>query len=206
MRKTKITLEEAIKLENNNEISIYFTNQVDIGNIFNPIWYQNYVELANKYRKVDIGDLINYLDPEYEIEILLPAIKGSNTRDWIYLYGKLVKKKKLMDQNSEKGKYVYVLTNKAYPHICKIGKAVNPQKRIKQINNAGSVVEWELRYALPVIDDYLVEYFVHKHLDPIRCHSYQGSSREFFEISLKEAIEVIENLGKDFMNGEATYY
>jgi len=205
MRRKKINLEQAIQLESNNEIFIYYTNQIEL-NAFNPLWYQNYHDLANKYRKVDLGDLINYLDPEYEIEILLPYDPLTNNREWVYLYGKIQKKKILMDQNNEKGKYVYVLINKAYPHICKIGKAVNPQKRIKQINNAGNVVEWELRYALPVIDDYLVEYFVHKHLDSVRYSSYQGSSREFFEIGLKEAIEVIENLGKDFMNGEPTYY
>ena len=206
MRREKITLEKAIELEIEGNIIIYFTNQVDIGNMFNPNWYKNFKGLANKFRKIPIGDLLDYLDPEYEVEVSLPLDEETGTLNWVYLYGKSCKNKEILYQNSENGKYVYVLTNKAYPTICKIGKAINPQKRVKQINGSGVVSEWELRYAIPVVDDYLVEFLVHKHLTNKRCTTHQGSSREFFEIDLKSAIEVIENLASDFVKGVATYY
>ena len=206
MRTDKITLEEAIEMESKSEIFIYFTNQVDLGNMFNPLWSQNYQDILKKYRKVSIGDILDYLDPEYLIEVQLPFDLETKTLNWVYLYGKIQKTKQLLDQNSENGRYVYILTNPAYPNLCKIGKAVNPQKRVKQINGAGVMSEWILKYALPVVDDYLVEFLVHKHLSSSRCDNHQGSSREYFEISVKEAIEVIENLGKDFKKGEPTYY
>lgn len=206
MRRLKITLDQALDLESKNEIFVYFTNQVDLIDMFNPRWYQNWVDLANKYRKIDIGYLLDYLDPEYYIEVQLPYDSETQTTNWVYLYGKKQKNKVILDQNSEDGKYVYILTNPIYPNLCKIGKAVNPQKRVKQINGPGVMSEWILRYALPVVDDYLVEFLVHKHLSHLRCNNHQGSSREYFEISVKEAIEVIENLGKDFKKGEPCYY
>ncbi len=206
MRRQKLTLEQAVELEDKGEIFIYFTNQIELDNMFNPKWYQNWVDTANRYRKVDMGHLLDYLDPEYYIEVQLPYEPESQTQSWVYLYGKKQKNKERLDQSNEDGKYVYILTNPAFPNLCKIGKAVNPQKRVKQINGAGVMSEWVLKYALPVVDDYLVEFLVHKHLAHVRCNSHQGSSREYFEISQKEAVEVIENLGKDFKKGEATYY
>lgn len=206
MRRQKITLDKAVQLESNKEIFIYFTNQLVTEHKLNPLWYQNWHDLANKYRKIDIGQLLEYLDPEYEIEIELPTLDDTFTKNWIYLYGKKQKAKLKMDQSTENGRYVYILTNPAYPTLCKIGKAVNPQKRVKQINSAGIVSEWQLKYALPVVDDYLVEFLVHKHLSYCRCDTHQGTSREFFEIEIEEAIKVIENLGKDFKKGESIYY
>lgn len=206
MRRQKITLEKAIQLEKNKEIFIYFTNKIDTEFKSDPIWYQNWYDLANKYRKIDIGQLLEYLDPEYEIEVDVPLNEETGIKQWIYLYGKKQKAKLKMDQSSTDGRYVYILTNPAYPTLCKIGKAINPQKRVKQINSAGIVSEWKLVYALPVVDDYLVEFLVHKHLSFCRCDTHQGTSREFFEIELNEAIKTIENLGKDFKKGEGIYY
>ena len=198
MRREKISLEQAIKLELNKEIFVYFTNQVDLGNMFNPLWNQNWIDLANKYRKIEIGQLLDYLDPEYIIEIELPFEVETKTQNWVYLYGKKQKAKLKLDQSSEDGRYVYILTNPAYPTLCKIGKAINPQKRVKQINSAGIVSEWQLKYALPVVDDYLVEFLVHKHLSYCRCDTHQGTSREFFEIDLQGAIALIEKMSPVF--------
>jgi hypothetical protein len=93
-----------------------------------------------------------------------------------------------------------------YPDICKIGKAIMPISRVKQINNAGTVSEWKLRWALPVSDDYAVETYVHNHLQGLRRNSIQGSSREFFEISLVEAVEIIEKFGEHFKTSNGIWY
>jgi hypothetical protein len=122
------------------------------------------------------------------------------------MYGKTRVGREQLDRSFTKGKYVYVLTNVAYPGVCKIGKAVNPQERIKQINNAGVVSEWELKYALPVSDDFLVENLVHQELATLRLSSHQGSSREFFSVSLEEAISTIEKIGYEFSTNPPIYY
>jgi hypothetical protein len=122
------------------------------------------------------------------------------------MYGKRAGAKAKLDEISSKGQYVYILTNIAYPGICKIGKAVTPSKRIKQINGAGTVSEWELRYALPVSDDYKVEGLIHKELEHLRMSSFQGSSREFFEIEFDEAVKIVEMLGEDFSIADPILY
>jgi hypothetical protein len=122
------------------------------------------------------------------------------------MYAKGVAGRMQLDEANSKGRYVYILTNIAYPGYCKIGKSVTPSKRVKQINGAGTVSEWKLEYALPVIDDYVVEKLIHEELEHLRRNSHQGSSREFFEISLKDALEVLEYIGKDFSAGELIKY
>jgi hypothetical protein len=57
-----------------------------------------------------------------------------------------------------------------------------------------------------VSDDYKVESIVHKTLEHLRMNTFQGSSREFFSISLKEAIKVIEDLGQEFKTDKGVYY
>ena len=122
------------------------------------------------------------------------------------MYAKGVVSKARLDEVTSKGQFVYILTNIAYPGICKIGKAVSPTKRIKQINGAGTVSEWVLKYAIPVTDDYKVEGMVHKNLEHLRMDSYQGSKREFFLIDFEQAVNEIELVAEHFYVNKPTYY
>ncbi len=79
-------------------------------------------------------------------------------------------------------------------------------QRVAQINGAGVVSEWKLSYSLPVENDYIIENSVHKYLAEYRRGTDQGSSREFFEVSLEQAIETIELLAKEVRTGDAFYY
>jgi hypothetical protein len=117
-------------------------------------------------------------------------------------------KLKLEDKDTlmNASKFVYVLTNGAYPRLCKIGKAKDPESRINGINSAGTVSEWILRYALPVTDDYKVENLVHRHLQEFRRDSDQGHAREFFEVDFETAVQAVEYFGKDFYAGESIIY
>jgi hypothetical protein len=147
------------------------------------------------------GEITIY-HPNTVNSIFLNNLQWENTEpytvSWVYMYGKRANAKVKLDEKNSRGQYVYILINVAYPGICKIGKAVTPSKRIKQINGAGTVSEWELKYALPVSDDYKVEKLIHKELEHLRMSSFQGSSREFFEIEFEEAVKVLENLGEVF--------
>ncbi len=81
-----------------------------------------------------------------------------------------------------------------------------PSKRVKQINGAGTVSEWVLKYAIPVTDDYKVEGMVHKNLEHLRMDSHQGSSREFFIISFEDAIKEIETVAESFYVSKPIFY
>jgi len=204
-----LSLNEALDLESKGDIKIY--QHHDIASPLDKLpesvqWKQNWEEVRKKYRKVNLTKLPKFLDFEYQIEYKFREGEDPIVINWVYLYAKDVKDLEKINQAASKGQYVYILTNIAYPNLCKIGKAVSPQKRIKQINGAGVVVEWELKYAVPVIDDYKVEHMIHQNLEAVRMDSFQGSSREFFNISFDEAIKVVEGVAKDFQNGEPTYY
>jgi hypothetical protein len=204
-----ISIHKALILEARSDIEIYATNRVSsplnkLPN-FNK-WKANWDELVLRYNKIPINKIPSFVNFEYNIEYKFQEQGEEGAISWVYMYGKTCAGRAQLDRSFNKGKYVYVLTNVAYPGVCKIGKAVNPQERIKQINSAGVVSEWELKYALPVSDDFLVENLVHQVLATLRLSSHQGSSREFFSISLEEAISTIERIGHDFKTDSPIYY
>jgi len=206
MYQEKITFQEALLLEKENKIIIYNPNTVE--SVYSNVeeWKNNWNTLRKKYRRIDVNKLSNFANFEYLIEHKFMKDETSNEVCWVYMYGQGVEGRMRLEEANSKGKYVYILTNIAYPGICKIGKAVTPSKRVKQINGAGIVSEWVLRYALPVSDDYKVEDLVHQELSYLRMSSHQGSNREFFEIKVEEAIKCIEILGKDFITAKPIYY
>ena len=93
------------------------------------------------------------------------------------------------------GGFVYVLTNDVYKNICKIGMTTNsPDKRLKQINNAGVVEDWQLSYYIRTGRPYDFEQSIHLKLADIR----NRADREFFNISVQEAIRVIKEMSPLF--------
>lgn len=209
MLEETITLEEAISLETQGKIIIYNPETVKspISDMFeNCGWYFNWLELRKQFRKVSVQKLPQFVDFEYRIEHKYRQEGEENAWVWVYMYAKGVASKARLDEVNSKGKYVYILTNVAYPGVCKIGKAVSPTKRIKQINGAGTVSEWVLKYALPVTDDYKVESMVHKNLEYLRMGSHQGSKREFFLIDFEKAVNEIESVAEYFYVNKPTYY
>ena len=209
MLEETITLEEALSLETQGKIIIYNPETVKspISNLFENLgWSYNWIELRKQFRKVSVQKLPQFVDFEYRIEHKYRQEDEQNAWVWVYMYAKGVVSKARLDEVTSKGQFVYILTNVAYPGICKIGKAVSPTKRIKQINGAGTVSEWVLKYAIPVTDDYKVENLVHRHFGEFRRDSDQGHSREFFEVDFETAVKAVEYFGKDFYAGESIIY
>jgi hypothetical protein len=209
MLEETITLEEALSLESQEKIIIYNPETImsPISNLFENLgWNYNWRELRKQFRKISVQKLPQFVDFEYRIEHKYRQEGEENTWVWVYMYAKSVVNKSRLDEANSKGQFVYILTNVAYPGICKIGKAVAPSKRVKQINGAGTVSEWVLKYAIPVTDDYKVEGMVHKNLEHLRMDSHQGSSREFFIISFEDAIKEIETVAESFYVSKPIFY
>ena len=209
MLEETITLEESLSLEAQNKIIIYNPETVisPYSKLFENIgWKHNWKELRKQFRKVSIQKLPNFIDFEYRVEHKYVEINDIVVTNWVYMYAKCVLSKGRIDVATSKGQYVYILTNIAYPDICKIGKAISPTNRVKQINGAGTVSEWVLRYAIPVTDDYKVEGMVHENLKLLRMSSHQNSSREFFQISFEDAVIAIEMVAEHFYIDKPTFY
>ena len=209
MRRSRISLFELALLESQGFITIYcMLNPSTVPNVPGkiPEYYNNFQNLLHKYRNIPTESILDFIGCEYVSEIEVRSQDDSGSITWILLYAKDKLKMEDRDRSLSSGKFVYVLTNDAYPDLCKIGKAVNPEDRIKGINSAGTVSEWVLRYALPVTDDYKVENLVHRHFEEFRRNSDQGHSREFFEVDFETAVKAVEYYGKDFYAGEPIIY
>ena len=206
MFQEKISFEQALLLEKENKIVIYNPNVVE--SIYSNVkeWQDNWNTLRKTFRKVSVQKLSSFANFEYLIEHKFIENGDPVTVNWVYMYGQDTDTKVRLEEANSKGQYVYILTNIAFPGVCKIGKAVTPSKRVKQINSAGTVSEWVLKYALPVSDDYKVETEVHRELASIRMSSYQGSQREFFKIEFEETVKVIERIGSMFVTSKPIYY
>ena len=93
------------------------------------------------------------------------------------------------------GGYVYILTNKQYPGNCKIGFTTStPQQRLQKINGAGVVSDWELEHYYKCSRPYDFEQALHLKLSDVRIRN----DREFFDIDLSEAIQLVEEMGPMF--------
>jgi len=209
MRRKHISLFELALLEAQGYITIYC--MLDPSTVPNvpgkiPEYYTNFQNLLLKYPRIPCDRILDFIGCEYASDIEVRSRDDSGAITWILLYAK--DKLKLQDRERAElsGRYVYVLTNEAYPNLCKVGKAVNPETRINGINSAGTVSEWVLRFALPVTNDYKVENLVHRHLQEFRRDSDQGHSREFFEVDFETAVKAVEYFGKDFYAGESIIY
>ena len=209
MRRKHISLFELALLESQGYITIYcILNPSTVPNVPGklPEYYNNFQNLLLKYPRIPCDRILDFIGCEYASDIEVRSRDDSGAITWILLYAK--DKLKLQDRERAElsGKYVYVLTNEAYPNLCKVGKAVNPQDRMKGVNSAGTVSEWVLRFALPVTNDYKVENLVHRHLQEFRRDSDQGHAREFFEVDFETAVKAVEYFGKDFYAGESIIY
>ena len=95
---------------------------------------------------------------------------------------------------------VYVLSNKAMPGLLKIGYTMNTvEGRVKELSSATGVPsEFFIEYQVECRDAATVEALVHDSLQNTR----HDNSREFFAISLLEAVEVIRKHTKEIIDEE----
>lgn len=94
--------------------------------------------------------------------------------------------------------YIYILTNELMPGLCKIGFTKNkPSKRVKQINAAtGVAMDFDVVYQYPCFNAHDLEKEIHIYLES------QGfrvnKKKEFFNITVQQAISVIERIGDPY--------
>ena len=199
MRLRNITLEQALVLEDQGLLELFHLGDQGDFHPSGDYWISNFKEKAYQFNHISSEDLLEHMNVEYQISILTGVQQETRSYTWTILYACLSEKGR--SREIPKGQYVYILTNKAYPDLVKIGKAVNPLQRIKGINNAGVLSEWDLRVALPVTNDYKVENALHKEFAAYRVDTDQGSSREFFRISYDTALNALLSYKDTFGTG-----
>lgn len=94
--------------------------------------------------------------------------------------------------------YVYIMTNELMPGLCKIGFTKNKVgKRAKQINAATGVAQdFDVRYQFPCFNAHDLEKEVHIYLE---SNGFRiNKKKEFFNITVEQAISVIERIGEPY--------
>lgn len=94
--------------------------------------------------------------------------------------------------------YIYILENDTMPGLVKIGFTKNkPSERVKQINAAtGVALDFDVKYQYPCFNAHDLEKEIHIYLES------QGfrvnKKKEFFNITVNQAISVIERIGEPY--------
>jgi len=94
--------------------------------------------------------------------------------------------------------YIYILTNTTMPGLVKIGFTKNkPSERVKQINaGTGVAIDFDVVYSYPCFNAHDLEKSIHKYLEDNGLRV--NKKKEFFNISVNEAISVIERIGEPY--------
>lgn len=95
--------------------------------------------------------------------------------------------------------FIYILTNSSMPGLLKIGKTTRlPRDRAAELSAVtGIAAPFEVAYSRYVTDCDKVELLIHGRLGRSR---YRGD-REFFQVSLDEATEVVSEICERFVLG-----
>jgi len=103
---------------------------------------------------------------------------------------------------TDNGGYIYVLTNPSFPEYVKIGYADNVDERVAQLNRTECTPFAFKKYAVLHVTSRLADKNVHKLIDKFKPElrakeNVNGKMRirEFFAMSAKEAVEILDTIG-----------
>ncbi len=125
---------------------------------------------------------------------LTPSKKGDGWETVTYYTDK---KYGLYADKGDGDQWVYILSNPTQPGLLKIGYTKKlPEERAKQISSAtGVALPYKVEWAFHCYDGFGLEQEVHHKLDANRVNG----NREFFQISLEEAKETVQELGERYL-------
>jgi len=107
------------------------------------------------------------------------------------------KRAKYANRTSDYDSWVYVLTNPTMPGFVKIGFTdLTPEKRADQLSKStGVALPFQVAWAFHCYNAELLEKEVHRHLESQRV----AGNREFFDMDIYEAKEVITKFGQNYL-------
>ena len=83
---------------------------------------------------------------------------------------------------------VYVLSNPAFERYVKIGRTIDLEQRLRQLDNTSIPLPFRCVYAVEVDDEVAVERLVHQAFSDVRVRT----TREFFEIDAQRVIAALK--------------
>lgn len=156
--------------------------------------------------RISVEESLNYISTEEDFKnsearfyTLSPSTdpKFPSSEGWEDVKYFTKRPKKAITTDGRGSDIIYVLSNPSYPGLLKIGytrKEIGI--RIKNLSDATGVpTPFKLEYMFRCTNGLELESEIHKHLKEYRPNNY----REFFDINLKNAIEAIKFIGKNYI-------
>lgn len=154
-------------------------------------------EEASKYVSAD-EDFTNSFLCFYTIESSTDPIYPSED-GWDTITYYTARSKKPIPSSGEGKEIIYVMSNSTIPGLLKIGYTGKPvEERCKELSRATGVpVPFKIEYIFRLHGrGEELEREIHRYLE----HKRNSSRREFFDISLKEAIEAVNKIGEKYVS------
>jgi hypothetical protein len=99
--------------------------------------------------------------------------------------------------------FIYIMSNPAHPDIQKIGQTnKDPNERRRELGTTGVLEDFVLEYRALTEDYVSLEREIHRSLSHLR----HRKEREFFKISVPEAIEKIREVAGNRIESDKAYY
>ena len=99
--------------------------------------------------------------------------------------------------------FIYIMSNPAHPDIQKIGQTnKDPNERRRELGTTGVLEDFVLEYRALTEDYVSLEREIHRSLSHLR----HRKEREFFKISIPEAIEKIREVAGNRIESDKAYY
>ena len=166
--------------------------------IFSEQHYQKLLEdIANNKNKINSENFINNLKNNFN--------KLKNIIQKVYLNKLLANRNKINNKIKKKSDtdlsnerihkqkthqgYIYILSNKSFPNIIKIGSTMrDPVTRANELSDTSVPFPYQVEYKILTINCEILEKIVHNKLSKHRV----DLEREFFNCSIKDAVNIIE--------------
>lgn len=146
---------------------------------------EQYIPLAEDYTGISVNRC-----PYYTI-----TDSGDGWDIVTYYTGR--KRNKYVNRTSDYDSWLYVLSNPTMPGFVKIGFTDGtPERRAEQLSKTTSVpLPFKVEWAFHCYNAEQLEKEVHRHLDGQRV----AGNREFFDMSVNEAKEVVTKFGQNYL-------
>lgn len=149
-------------------------------------------EEAKEYISVD-DDVLGY-PAEYFTRIQCLEEEWEGWENVIYYTNR---KKHPLTRTGEGKYWIYVLSNVSIPNMVKIGYTrLTPEERARKISSSTGVpTPFVIEFAFKCHEGEFLENEIHRSLDMYRVNN----NREFFEISVSEAINIVKQIGQKYI-------
>lgn len=99
--------------------------------------------------------------------------------------------------------FIYIMSNPLHPDVVKIGQSSkDPNERRKELGTTGVLEEFVLEYRALTENYVSLEKEIHRHLASVRARK----DREFFKISVPDAIEKIREIAGNRIESDKIYW